>query len=417
MEIKRDSYLEQLKIRKDNGMIKIITGIRRCGKSFLLFVLFKKYLLESGVDHDHIIEIALDGIENEELRDPKKCYRYIKDAMKDEQKYYLLLDEVQFMPHFEEVLNSLLRIGNIDVYVTGSNSKFLSSDIVTEFRGRGDEIRIYPLSFAEFYAVFDGDFDDAWEEYMIYGGLPQVVKFSVERQKAEYLKNIFNNVYIKDVVERNRIQNVDEINTLVDILASVIGAPTNPTKISNTFKSERGINYSNKTISNHIDYLAEAFLISKAERYDIKGRKYVGANRKYYFSDIGLRNARLNFRQQEPTHIMETIVYNELLIRGYNVDVGIVDVFAKSSEGKKVHKQLEVDFVVNQGSQRYYIQVAYDMTSEEKQTQELNSLRNIPDSFKKLVIVNGTKKPWRNEEGFVIMGMKYFLLNADSLEF
>ena len=417
MEIKRDSYLEQLKIRKDNGMIKIITGIRRCGKSFLLFVLFKKYLLESGVDHDHIIEIALDGIENEELRDPKKCYRYIKDAMKDEQKYYLLLDEVQFMPRFEEVLNSLLRIGNIDVYVTGSNSKFLSSDIVTEFRGRGDEIRIYPLSFAEFYAVFDGDFDDAWEEYMIYGGLPQVVKFSVERQKAEYLKNILNNVYIKDVVERNRIQNVDEINTLVDILASVIGAPTNPTKISNTFKSEQGINYSNKTISNHIDYLAEAFLISKAERYDIKGRKYVGANRKYYFSDIGLRNARLNFRQQEPTHIMENIVYNELLIRGYNVDVGIVDVFAKSSEGKKVHKQLEVDFVVNQGSQRYYIQVAYDMTSEEKQTQELNSLRNIPDSFKKLVIVNGTKKPWRNEEGFVIMGMKYFLLNADSLEF
>ena len=417
MEIKRDSYLEQLKIRKDNGMIKIITGIRRCGKSFLLFVLFKKYLLESGVDHDHIIEIALDGIENEELRDPKKCYQYIKDAMKDEQKYYLLLDEVQFMPRFEEVLNSLLRIGNIDVYVTGSNSKFLSSDIVTEFRGRGDEIRIYPLSFAEFYTVFDGDFDDAWEEYMIYGGLPQVVKFSVERQKAEYLKNIFNNVYIKDVVERNRIQNVDEINTLVDILASVIGVPTNPTKISNTFKSERGINYSNKTISNHIDYLAEAFLISKAERYDIKGRKYVGANRKYYFSDIGLRNARLNFRQQEPTHIMENIVYNELLIRGYNVDVGIVDVLAKNSDGKRVHKQLEVDFVVNQGSQRYYIQVAYDMTSEEKQTQELNSLRNIPDSFKKLVIVNGTKKPWRNEEGFVIMGMKYFLLNADSLEF
>lgn len=417
MEIKRDFYLEQLKIRKDNGMIKIITGIRRCGKSFLLFVLFKKYLLENGVDNDHIIEIALDGIENEELREPKKCYQYIKDAMKDEQKYYLLLDEVQFMPRFEEVLNSLLRIRNIDVYVTGSNSKFLSSDIVTEFRGRGDEIRIYPLSFAEFYAAFDGDYDDAWEEYMIYGGLPQVAGFRVERQKAEYLKNIFTNVYIKDVVERNRIQNVDEIGTLVDILASAIGAPTNPTKISNTFKSERGINYSNKTISNHIDYLAEAFLISKADRYDIKGRKYVGANLKYYFSDIGLRNARLNFRQQEPTHIMENIVYNELLIRGYNVDVGIVDVFEKNNEGKRVHKQLEVDFVVNQSSQRYYIQVAYDMISEEKQTQELNSLRNIPDSFKKIVIVNGTKKPWRNDEGFVIMGMKYFLLNVDSLEF
>ena len=417
MEIKRDAYLEQLKIRKDNGMIKIITGIRRCGKSFLLFVLFKNYLLENGVDNEHIIEIALDGIENEELRDPKKCYQYIKDAMKDEQRYYLILDEVQFMPRFEEVLNSLLRISNIDVYVTGSNSRFLSSDIVTEFRGRGDEIRIYPLSFAEFYSAYDGDYDEAWEEYMTYGGLPQVAQFSVERQKAEYLKNIFTNVYIRDVVERNNIKNVDEIGTLVDILASAIGAPTNPTKISNTFKSERGINYSNKTISNHIDYLTEAFLISKAERYDIKGRKYVGANLKYYFSDVGLRNARLNFRQQEPTHIMENIAYNELLIRGYNVDVGVVDIFDKDKEGKRVRKQLEVDFVVNQGNQRYYIQVAYDMTSEEKQTQEFNSLRNIPDSFKKIVIVNGSKKPWRNDEGFVIMGMKYFLLNANSLEF
>ena len=412
MEIKRDAYLDQLKIRKDNGMVKIITGIRRCGKSFLLFVLFKKYLSESGIDNDHIIEIALDGIENEELRDPKKCYQYIKD----DQKYYLLLDEVQFMPRFEEVLNSLLRISNIDIYVTGSNSKFLSSDIVTEFRGRGDEIRIYPLSFAEFYAAFGGDYDDAWEEYMIYGGLPQVVQFSMERLKAEYLKNIFTNVYIKDVVERNKLRNVDEIDTLVDILASSIWAPTNPTKISNTYKSERGINYSNKTISNHIDYLVEAFLISKADRYDIKGRKYVGANLKYYFTDVGLRNARLNFRQQEPTHIMENIVYNELLIRGYNVDVGIVDVYTKNDEGKTTRKQFEVDFVVNQGSQRYYIQVAYDMTSEEKQKQELNSFRNIPNSFKKIVIVNGTKKTWRNEEGFVIMGMKYFLLNADSLE-
>ena len=417
MEIKRDLYLEQLKIRKNNGMIKIITGIRRCGKSFLLFVLYKKYLLENGVDKDHIIEIALDGIEYEELRDPKKCFQYIKNEIKDEQMYYLLLDEVQFMPRFEEVLNSLLRIHNIDMYVTGSNSKFLSSDIVTEFRGRGDEIRIYPLSFAEFYAAFGGDYDDAWNEYMIYGGLPQVAQFSVERQKAEYLKNIFTNVYIKDVVERNKIHNVDEINTLVDILASAIGAPTNPTKISNTFKSDRGIIYNNKTISNHIDYLVEAFLISKANRYDIKGRKYVGANLKYYFSDVGLRNARLDFRQQEPTHIMENIVYNELLVRGYNVDVGIVDVMAKNVDGKRVRKQLEVDFVVNQGSQRYYIQVAYDMASEEKQTQELNSLRNIPDSFKKIIIINGTKKPWRNDEGFVIMGMKYFLLNADSLEF
>lgn len=389
MEIKRDAYLEQLKLRKDNGMIKIITGIRRCGKSFLLFVLFKKYLLESGVDNEHIIEIALDGIENEKLRNPKKCYQYIKDVMKDEQKYYLLLDEVQFMPRFEEVLNSLLRINNIDVYVTGSNSKFLSSDVVTEFRGRGDEIRIYPLSFAEFYMAYEGEYDDAWNEYMIYGGLPQVIQLSTERQKAEYLKNMFTNVYIKDVVERNKLQNVDEIDTLVDVLASAIGAPTNPTKISKTFKSERGITYSNKTISNHIEYLAQSFLISKASRYDIKGRKYVGANQKYYFTDIGLRNARLNFRQQEPTHIIENIVYNELLIRGYNVDVGIVEVYGKNEEGKTIRKQLEIDFVVNQGSKRYYIQVAYDMSSEEKQAQEFNSLRNISDSFKKIVIVNG----------------------------
>lgn len=417
MEIKRDAYMEQLKIRKDNGMIKVITGIRRCGKSFLLFELFKKYLLENGVDDEHIIEIALDGIENEELRDPNKCYQYIKGEIKDEKNYYLLLDEVQFMPRFEEVLNSLIRINNIDVYVTGSNSKFLSSDIVTEFRGRGDEVRMYPLSFAEFFSVYGGDYDEAWNEYMIYGGLPQVVQFSTERQKTEYLKNIFTNVYIKDVVERNKIQSVDEIGTLVDILASSIGAPTNPTKIANTFKSELKSSYNHKTISAHIDYLAEAFLISKANKYDIKGRKYVSTNLKYYFTDVGLRNARLNFRQQEPTHIMENIVYNELLVRGYNVDVGIVDVCEKNSDGKRVHKQLEVDFVVNQGSQRYYVQVAYDMASEKKQAQEFHSFRNISDSFKKIVIVDKTMRPWRNEEGFVIMGMKYFLLNADSLEF
>ena len=417
MEIKRDTYLQQLIERKDNGMIKVITGIRRCGKSFLLFTIFKRYLLENGVGSDHIIEIALDGIENEELRDPKMCFKYIKDTMNDDGKYYLLLDEVQFMPRFEEVLNSLLRMNNIDVYVTESNSKFLSSDIVTEFRGRGDEIRIYPLSFAEFYSACDDDYDDAWDDYMIYGGLPQVVGFQSERQKADYLKNIFANVYLKDVIERNKIQTVDEIGILVDVLASAIGTPTNPSKIANTFASERHMTYTNKTISNHIDYLADAFLISKASRYDIKGRKYIGANLKYYFADPGLRNARLNFRQQEPTHIMENIVYNELLIRGYNVDVGVVQIFDKDKEGKRVRKQLEVDFVVNQGNQRYYIQVAYDMTSEEKQTQEFNSLRNIPDSFKKIVIVNGSRKPWRNDEGFVIMGMKYFLLNTNSLEF
>ncbi|HIV16485.1 MAG TPA: ATP-binding protein, partial [Candidatus Alectryocaccobium stercorigallinarum] len=384
---------------------------------FLLFNIFKKYLLDNGIDPDHIIEIALDGIENEELRNPKVCFQYIKNFMKDDSNYYLLLDEVQFMPRFEEVLNSLLRMNNIDVYVTGSNSKFLSSDIVTEFRGRGDEIRIYPLSFSEFYSVYNGDYDDALDDYMTYGGLPQIVSLQSARHKAEYLKNIFVNVYLKDVIERNKIQNVDEISILVDVLASAIGAPTNPSKIANTFASERHMNYTNKTISNHINHLSDAFLISKANRYDIKGRKYIGANLKYYFTDLGLRNARLNFRQHETTHIMENIVYNELMIRGYNVDVGVVEIFDKNQEGRRIRKQLEVDFVVNQGSQRYYIQAAYDMTSEEKQAQEFNSLRNIPDSFKKIVIVNGSKKPWRNDEGFVIMGMKYFLLNIDSLKF
>lgn len=417
MEIARNAYLQQLIQKKNNGMIKVITGIRRCGKSYLLFNIFKAYLIKNGVKEDHIIEIALDGIENEELRDPKVCYQYIKGAVKDDNTYYLILDEIQFMPRFEEVLNSLLRIKNIDIYVTGSNSRFLSSDIVTEFRGRGDELRVYPLSFSEFYSVYEGDFEDVWNEYITYGGLPQITEFQTERQKAEYLKNIFTNVYLRDVIERNNIQNVDELNTLVDILASAIGALTNPTKISNTFASERQARYTNKTISRHIDYLEEAFLISKANRYDIKGRKYIGANLKYYFTDVGLRNARLNFRQQESTHLMENVVYNELLIRGYNVDVGILDVFSNSTDGKRVRKQLEVDFVVNYGSQRYYIQVAYDMTSKEKQLQEFRSLRSIPDSFKKIVIVNGTLKPWRNEEGFVIMGMKYFLLNRNSLEF
>lgn len=417
MEIERNVYLEQLILRKNNRMIKVITGIRRCGKSFLLFHIFKRYLMENGVNEDHIIEIALDGIEDEELRNPKICYQYVKTAVKDKENYYLLLDEIQLMPRFEEVLNGLLRMSNIDIYVTGSNSRFLSSDIITEFRGRGDEIRVYPLSFAEFYSVYDGEYEDAWNDYMIYGGLPQVAGFQTERQKAEYLKNIFTNVYLKDVVERNCIQSPDGLGTLVDILASAIGAPTNPTRISNTFASERQISYTNKTISKHIDYLEEAFLISKAGRYNIKGRKYIGANLKYYFTDLGLRNARLNFRQHEPTHIMENIVYNELLIRGYNVDTGIIDLYGKDQEGKRVRKQLEVDFVVNQGSQRYYVQVAYDMTSKEKQVQEFYSLRNIPDSFKKIVITGGMTKPWRNDEGFVIMGMRYFLLNADSLEF
>ena len=417
MLIKRDVYLNKLIERQNNGMVKVITGIRRCGKSFLLFKLYKEYLRNSGVGADHIIEIALDGIDVDELREPKSCYKYIKERILDDEKYYVLMDEVQFLDRFEEVLNSLLRIENVDVYVTGSNSKFLSKDIITEFRGRGDEIHIYPLTFAEFYAAFGGEYDDAWDEYLNYGGLPALVEMTNDKQKMDYLKSIFDKVYIKDAIDRNKIKNKDEINTLVDILASAIGAPTNPTKISNTFATERHSNYNHKTISTHIDYLEEAYLISKANRYDIKGRKYIAANLKYYFTDVGLRNARLNFRQQEPTHLIENVVYNELLARGYSVDVGIVEVNQKNSEGKNVRKQLEVDFVTNMGNQRYYIQVAYDLSTEEKQQQEYNSFRNIPDSFKKIVIVNGTSKPWRNEEGYVIMGMKYFLLNNDSLEF
>ena len=417
MIIKRDLYLNRLIERQNNGMIKVVTGIRRCGKSFLLFKLYKKYLLNSGVKNDHIIEIALDGINVDELRNPKICYAYIESKITDDDTYYVLLDEVQFMDRFEEVLNSLLRIDNVDVYVTGSNSKFLSKDIVTEFRGRGDEIHIYPLTFAEFYSAFGGEFDDAWDEYINYGGLPALLDMKNANQKMNYLKNIFENVYMKDVIDRNRIKTKDEINSLVDILASSIGSPTNPTKIANTFTTERHSKYSNKTISAHIDFLEEAYLISKANRYDIKGRKYIAANLKYYFTDVGLRNARLNFRQQEPTHLMENIVYNELVTRGYAVDVGIVEINQKNTEGKSFRKQLEVDFVTNLGSQRYYIQVAYDLSTEEKQKQEYNSLRHIPDSFKKIVIIGGTAKPWRNDEGYVIMGLKYFLMNTDSLDF
>ena len=415
--IKRDAYLNRLIERQNNGMVKVITGIRRCGKSFLLFKLYKEYLLNNGVNTDHIIEIALDGIDVDELRNPKVCYSFIKEKIIDNDMYYILLDEVQFMDRFEEVLNSLLRMENVDVYVTGSNSRFLSKDIITEFRGRGDEIRIYPLTFAEFFSAYGGEYDDAWDEYLNYGGLPALIDMNNTKQKMDYLKGIFDNVYLKDVIERNKIKNKDEISILVDILASAIGTPTNPTKISNTFVTERHSNYTHKTISAHIDFLEEAYLISKANRYDIKGRKYIAANLKYYFIDVGLRNARLNFRQQEPTHLMENIVYNELLARGYSVDVGMVEVNQRNHEGKKVRKQLEVDFVTNMGDGRYYIQVAYDLSTEEKQQQEYNSFRNIPDSFKKIVIVNGSSKPWRNDEGYVIMGMKYFLLNNDSLDF
>ena len=417
MEIKRDSYLEQLKIRKDNGMIKIITGIRRCGKSFLLFVLFKKYLLESGVDHDHIIEIALDGIENEELRDPKKCYRYIKDAMKDEQKYYLLLDEVQFMPRFEEVLNSLLRIGNIDVYVTGSNSKMLSSDILTQFRDRGDEIRVYPLSFAEFYNEYEGDKRGAWQDYYTYGGMPLATSLESHEEKSRYLKDLFDRTYIKDVLERHEIKNDTEVlDILLDVLASGIGSLTNPSKLANTFKSERQIGIGSETIEKYIGYFEESFLIEKAVRYDVKGRKYIGTPAKYYYTDLGLRNARLGFRQLEETHIMENVLYNDLIRRGMNVDVGVVEYNTKDADGKKIRKQLEVDFVVNQGGKRFYIQSALSIADPDKKEQEIESLKRIPDSFSKMVVVRDYLKPWQDENGITYVGIEQFLLNEELLK-
>ena len=429
--IQRDFYLNQLIERKNNGLIKIITGIRRCGKSFLLNTLFYNHLIESGIEEDHIIKLAFDSAEDlerigEDLvamdkekrgADPKLFMSYIRSKTVDSGTYYLLLDEIQNLDSFVAVLNSYMRHDNYDIYVTGSNSKMLSSDVSTEFRGRGDEIKIHPLSFSEYYSSVDLDYDDAIEQYMTFGGLPLVYSYSSDSAKSNYLTNLFNTTYIKDVVERNGIKNDEQIKILVDILASSIGSLTNRSKIANTFKSIRNDStYSSGTIQNHIRHLTDAFIIEEAKRYDVKGRKYISTNPKYYFSDIGLRNARLNFRQQEPTHILENIVYNELCIRGYNVDVGVVELNCKDENGKSFRKSLEVDFVVNKASQRYYIQVAYDLSSPEKQEQEFASLKNIPDSFKKIVIVNGSSKPWRNESGFVIMGMKYFLLNQDSLE-
>ena len=414
MEIKRDVYLEQLKIRKDNGMIKIITGIRRCGKSFLLFVLFKKYLLESGVDNDHIIEIALDGIENEELRDPKKCYQHIKDAMKDDKKYYLLLDEVQFMSRFEEVLNSLLRISNIDIYVTGSNSKFLSSDIITEFRGRGDEIRVYPLSFDEFYSVFDGSEEKALNEYYTYGGLPLTLLAKTDNAKINYLKNQRENVYINDIVERNKIQNKEELEMLVQIIASDIGSLTNPLKLSNVFKErDKKSTMTDKTIYKYLECLQDAFMIEKAKRFDVRGKKFIETPQKYYFSDMGIRNSFLDFRQSEEiSHIMENVIYLELRKRGYNVDVGTVEIREGNSK-----KQLEIDFVANKGNDKIYIQSALEMKTPEKVAQEQKSLLNVNDFFKKIIIVGDNIKKSRYDNGIIIMSIYDFLLEKDSLKY
>ena len=415
MEIKRDIYLDRLIRREKNGLIKIVTGVRRCGKSYLLFNLFHNYLLDKGVKEDHIIEIALDDRSNKELRDPDNMLDYVKERIVDRDTYYIILDEVQLLSEFEDVLNSFMHIRNADVYVTGSNSKFLSSDLVTEFRGRGDEIRIYPLSFREYCSVYEGSADEAWDDYFTYGGLPLILSRETAEEKAEYLMSLFQKVYLSDIIDRHKVRHQEELDELVDILASAVGSLTNPLKLANTFKSVKKKTISDKTLKKYMDYLMDAFLVSKAIRYDIKGRKYIGSPAKFYFEDVGLRNARLNFRQIEENHIMENIIYNELRIRGYHVDVGLVEQFGKNSENKTTKKQLEVDFVVTRGSEKYYIQSAFAMNTEGKQEQEERPLNAIGDSFKKIIVVRDNIKVRRNDMGIVTIGIRNFLLDENSL--
>ena len=415
MEIKRDIYLDRLIRREKNGLIKIVTGVRRCGKSYLLFKLFHNYLLDKGVKEDHLIEIALDDRGNKELRDPDNMLNYAKERIVDRDTYYIILDEVQLLAEFEDVLNSFMHIRNADVYVTGSNSKFLSSDLVTEFRGRGDEIRIYPLSFREYCSVYQGSADEAWDDYFTYGGLPLILSRETAEEKAEYLMSLFQKVYLSDIIDRHKVRNQEELDELVDILASAVGSLTNPLKLANTFKSVKKKTISDKTLKKYMDYLMDAFLVSKAVRYDIKGRKYIGSPAKFYFEDVGLRNARLNFRQMEENHIMENIIYNELRIRGYHVDVGLVEQFGKNSENKTTKKQLEVDFVVTRGSEKFYIQSAFAMNTEGKQEQEERPLNAIGDSFKKIIVVRDNIKVRRNDMGIVTIGIRNFLLDENSL--
>ncbi len=415
-EIKRDRYLKQLIDSRQNGFIKVITGIRRCGKSYLLNVLFYKYLLHNGVPYDHIIRVDLEDRMNKQLRDPDAMLHYVHDQIKDNELYYIIIDEVQMMNEFVDVLNSFRHISNADTYVTGSNSHFLSSDIPTEFRGRGETIHVNPLSFSEFYSAVGGDKQEAWREYYTYGGLPLIQSFDSEKKKIDYLKNLFETVYLADIVERHKVQNENEMRELVCVLASSIGSPCNPTKLVNTFKSVKNVDISNKTLSNYLSYLLESFLLNKAIRYDIKGKKYINTLSKYYFADIGLRNAVLDMRQQEETHIMENIIYNELIIRGYSVDVGVVEIKSQNSEGKWMRVQLEVDFVACLGSRKYYIQSAFSIPDREKELQESRSLLNIRDSFKKIIVVKDHIMPRRNEEGILTIGLWDFLLDENSLD-
>lgn len=429
MEIKRDKYLEMLQIRRHNGFIKVITGIRRCGKSYLMNDIFYEKLRQEGVDESHIIKFAFDSAEdllligedlqdlfiNKKKVDPKKFMTFISQRMIDNDMYYLLLDEVQNLECFEAVLNGYLRKKNMDVYVTGSNSKFLSSDVLTEFAGRGDEIHVLPLSFSEFYANYQDGLDYAFDDYMIYGGLPAVALMKTSEQKSSYLKTQLQNVYLKDLVERNNLNSDENIGELLDIIASGISSLTNPTKLANTFKNIKNTSLSALTIDRYITYMQQAFILSKVNKYDVKGKKYINTPYKIYFEDVGLRNARLDFRQIEETHLMENIIYNELRYRGYNVDVGFVET-RENIDGTLKRKQLEIDFVANQGNKRYYIQSAYDIPNEEKMKQETKSLDNIDDSFKKIIVVRNSIKPRRNEKGYLIVGLKEFLLDPNSLE-
>ena len=416
MEIKRDYYLQKLIAKKHNGLIKVITGMRRCGKSYLLFTLFKKHLLESGVSEDHIVEIPFDSFESKKYRDPEVLYPYVKEKLVDDQKYYILLDEVQLLGEFESVLNGFMRIPNVDVYVTGSNAKFLSKDIITEFRGRGDELHMNPLSFAEFMSVYDGNKYDGWNEYVLYGGLPPVVLLPIPEQKIELLKRLFDETYVNDIVGRHKIRNKDEFEELINILSSAIGSLTNPKKLADTFKAKKRIKLSVNTIKSYLDYLCDAFVVTRATRYDIKGKKYIDTPQKYYFSDVGLRNARINFRQIEENHTMENILFNELIARDFNVDVGLVVTREYDGSGNRQQKQLEVDFVCNKGAKRYYVQSAFAIPDEAKMQQESNSLLRIDDTFKKIIVVKDTPAPWYTDDGILVISVYNFLLNADSLD-
>ena len=416
MIIERPLYLKQLIALRHNGMIKIVTGIRRCGKSFLLSTLYVRWLKEQGVADDHIIDINLEDRRNKTLRDPDNLLAFIDSKIQDDDMHYIMIDEIQLVPEFEDVLNSYLNMPNADVYVTGSNARFLSSNVRTEFAGRGDEIRLHPLSFSEFSSTRGNDKILNLREYMIFGGMPQVVLRNTEKEKSEVLKALFQRTYIRDIVERYNIKNTDVLDELLDIVASSTGGLTNPTKLCNTFESVRHEKVNRMTITSYLNYLCESFLIEKSSQYDIKGKRYIDSPYKYYFSDCGLRNARLNFRQIEFTHLLENSIYNELLIRGFNVDVGVVSKQVRTDDGSRVRRSYEVDFVCNQGSRRYYIQSAYKMIDEEKVRQEENSLRNIDDSFKKIIILGEPTPVIRNEYGITIISIYDFLLNENSLE-